>query len=195
MPPLTDRFDQALMYASAHHRDDVRKGTGIPYLSHLLAVAGLVMEMETGEDEAIAALLHDVVEDGGGLDALEEIREVWGDEVARIVLANSDSTVKDGPKAPWRERKVAYLDAIAHKQPDELRVSLADKLHNARSIGRDHAVLGDALWDRFTTGSGDDQRWYYGALLEAFRARQADLGPGAGPALDALEQAIGEFGV
>ncbi|MCK9250724.1 MAG: HD domain-containing protein [Solirubrobacteraceae bacterium] len=194
MAPLTDRFDRALLYASAHHRDDVRKGTGIPYLSHLLAVAGLVMEMEAGEDEAIAALLHDVVEDGGGLQALEEIRETWGDDVARIVLANSDSTVKDAPKAPWRERKVAYLDAIAHKAPDELRVSLADKLHNARSIARDHAVLGDALWSRFTTGSADDQRWYYGALLTAFRARADELGAGAAPVLDALERTIAEFG-
>jgi len=142
-PLLTRRFDEALLLASEHHRRQVRKGAGIPYVSHLLAVASLVLEMGGTEDEAIGGLLHDLVEDGGGPEGLATIRERFGSDVARIVEANSDSD--EEPKPPWRARKEAYIAAIAHKAPDELRVSLADKLHNARSILLDYRSEGEAL--------------------------------------------------
>ncbi|MEV4419484.1 HD domain-containing protein [Patulibacter sp. NPDC049589] len=193
-PLTTERFDEALVYASRHHRRQLRKGGRIPYVAHLLAVASIVLEMETTEDEAIAALLHDVIEDGGGMAAHAEIAERFGPDVARIVLANSDSVTGDADKAPWHDRKREYLERIAHEQPDELRVSLADKLHNARSLVSDHRRVGDELWSRFTTGSGDDVRWYYGGLLTAFAARTEDLGPGGRRALDELERAVRELG-
>lgn len=192
-PLTTPRFDDALVYAARHHRRQLRKGGRIPYVAHLLAVASIVLEMETTEDEAIAALLHDVIEDGGGMAAHEEIASRFGPDVARIVLANSDSTTGEADKAPWHERKREYIARIAHERPDELRVSVADKLHNARSLVADHRRVGDALWSRFTTGSGDDVRWYYGALTDAFAARADDLGPGGRHALDELRRTVREL--
>lgn len=193
-PLTTDRFDEALVYAARHHRRQLRKGGRIPYVAHLLAVASIVLEMETSEDEAIAALLHDVIEDGGGMEAHAEITARFGSDVARIVLANSDSTTGEPVKAPWHERKRAYLASIAHERPDELRVSLADKLHNARSIVLDHRDVGDELWSRFSTGSADDVRWYYRGLADAFAARADDLGPGGRRALAELERTVDELG-
>jgi GTP pyrophosphokinase len=184
-PMLTERFDRALALASEHHRRQLRKGTAIPYVSHLLGVTSLVLEMGGTESEAIGALLHDAVEDGGGRPMLERIRDEFGEDVARIVLANSDSD--SDPKPPWRERKTSYLEAIAHKQPDELRVSLADKLHNARAILLDYRTLGEPFWTRFRTGAGPSVRWYYRELYAAFSARADALGERATPAL-------GEFG-
>ena len=190
-PILTERFERGLRFALDHHRRQLRKGTDVPYFAHLMAVASLVLEMGAGEDEAVAALLHDVVEDGGGPPALERIRTEFGEDVARIVAANSDSD--SDVKPPWRERKEAYVTSIAHKRPDELRVSLADKLHNARSILTDHRQLGDALWARFKAGEGESVRWYYRSLAQAFRARADDLGPGAAGALAELELIIAEL--
>src|SRR4051794_34685417 len=113
MPLLTERFDAALHYATRHHARQLRKGTPIPYAAHLLACASLVLEMHGGEDEAIGALLHDVVEDGGGLGALAEISDAFGEVVAAIVLDNSDSVPEGGArKSPWYERKRAYVDAF-----------------------------------------------------------------------------------
>ena len=178
-PPLTERFDRALLLATDHHRRQLRKGTTIPYVSHLLGVTSLVLEMGGDETEAIGALLHDAVEDGGGPPMLERIRDEFGDDVARIVLANSDSDSE--PKPPWRQRKTEYLAAIAHKQPDELRVSLADKLHNARAILLDYRTVGEELWYRFRRGAGDAIRWYYRELYEAFDARRDALGPRRDP--------------
>jgi (p)ppGpp synthase/HD superfamily hydrolase len=129
--------------ASAHHRTQLRKGTEVPYLSHLLAVAAIVLEMGGTEDEAIGALLQDYVEDRGGPVGLERIRRAFGDDVARIVQANTDND--EEPKPPWRERKEAYVASIAAKRPDELRVSLADKLHNARAILIDYRTHGEEL--------------------------------------------------
>lgn len=188
---LTDRFDEALTYAREHHQDDWRKGTDIPYVSHLLAVCSLVLDMEGSEDEAIAALLHDVIEDGGGVEAEVVIRERFGDDVARIVRACSDTD--EQPKPPWQERKQAYIDAIAHKRPDELRVSLADKVHNARAILLDLRIHGGELWTRFSAGR-DQQLWYYGALADQFTARRADLGVPAGPLVDELQRVVAEIG-
>jgi GTP pyrophosphokinase len=190
-PLLTDRFDEAFLLASSHHRRQLRKGTSIPYVSHLMAVASLVLEMGGTEDETIGALLHDMVEDGGGPAALTDIRARFGDDVARIVAANSDTDVE--PKPPWRERKEACIAAIAQKQPDELRVSLADKLHNARAILLDYRVHGEALWDRFKAGEGESVRWYYRALYEAFAARRDEIGQGAEQFLEELERVVCEL--
>ena len=190
-PRLGERFDRALLIASGHHREQLRKGGDIPYLSHLLAVASIVLEMGGSEDEAIGALLHDMVEDGGGPPALERIRDEFGEAVADIVAANSDTDVE--PKPPWRQRKEDYIAGIAHKSPAALRVSLADKLHNARAILLDYRVHGEALWDRFKAGEGESIRWYYRALLDAFRARAEDLGPHAAPFLDELERVLAEL--
>jgi len=187
---LTDRLDRAFTYAREHHASDVRKGTAIPYLSHLLGVCSLVLDMEGSEDEAIAALLHDVIEDGGGVAAEVRIRTDFGDDVARIVRACSDTD--EEPKPPWRPRKEAYLAAIEHKRPDELRVSLADKVHNARAILLDYRTEGDVLWTRFSAGR-DEQLWYYRALASGFEARRDDLGEAAGPAVDELRRVVEEI--
>ena len=190
-PLLGSHFDDALLLATSHHRRQLRKGTKIPYTAHLLAVAGLVLEMGGSEDEAIGALLHDLVEDGGGPAGLADIRSRFGDDVARIVLANSDTD--EEPKPPWEARKRAYIAAIAHKQPDELRVSLADKLHNARAILLDYRTHGEALWARFKAGEGPAVRWYYRSLLEAFESRREALGSAAEPALCELARTVAEL--
>jgi len=187
---LTDKLDRAFTYAREHHANDIRKGTAIPYLSHLLGVCSLVLDMEGSEDEAIAALLHDVIEDGGGVEAEVTIRNDFGETVARIVRACSDTD--EEPKPPWRPRKEAYIAAIAHKQPDELRVSLADKVHNARAILLDYRTEGDVLWTRFSAGR-DEQLWYYRALASGFEARRNDLGEAAGPAVDELRRVVEEI--
>lgn len=190
-PLLNERFDRALHVAIAHHRRQLRKGTEIPYAAHLLAVAAIVLETGGGEDEAIAALLHDAVEDGGGPAMQAEIDDVFGADVARIVAANTDTDVE--PKPPWRERKEAYIAAVAHKHPDELHVSAADKLHNARAILTDYRTHGNALWSRFQAGEGDSVRWYYRALTEAFEARRQDLTPGARAVVDELRRTVDEI--
>lgn len=187
-PILSARFDEALVFAVEHHRLQLRKGTPIPYVAHVLAVAALVLEMGGSEDEAIAGLLHDVIEDGGGVAAENEIREHFGPDVVRIVRANSDTDVD--PKPPWRQRKEAYVASIASKAPDELRVSIADKLHNARSILSDFRLVGNRLWPRFNAGDGDSVRWYYRALTDAFERRTDALGDGGRSALAELRRTI-----
>jgi (p)ppGpp synthase/HD superfamily hydrolase len=140
----------------------------------VLAVAALAMEMSPrSPSEAIAALLHDVVEDVGGMARAREIMRRFGPDVARIVLSNSDTVVE--PKPPWRQRKEQYLAAMADKAPDELRVSLADKLHNARAILQDLRTEGDALWERFNA-EPDEVRWHYRELADHFLGRSAELG-------------------
>src|SRR5678815_2987367 len=148
---LTDRFDRALLYATHVHGGQVRKGTDTPYIAHLLAVAGTVLEYGGDEDLAIAALLHDSVEDQGGSARLEDIRNRFGNRVARVVEACSDSlanTATGEHKADWQERKDAYIGRLRQAGPDILRVSLADKVHNARSILRDLRKLeiGEKIW-------------------------------------------------
>ena len=195
-PLLSARFDSALHYATRHHARQLRKGTPIPYAAHILAAASLVLEMHGDEDEAIGALLHDVVEDGGGRRALAEIEAAFGPAVAALVAATSDTLDPDEDRrggAGWYARKRAYVDAIAHKQPDELRVSLADKLHNARAILLDYRTHGDGLWDRFKAGEGDSIRWYYRSLFDAFAARRDALGERAVPALEELGRTIAEI--
>lgn len=168
--PLGPRFTEAFEYARTHHFNHGRKGTGgVPYLAHLMAVASIALDHGASEDEAIAALLHDVVEDGGGPEALIEIRTRFGREVADIVEACSDTD--EQPKPPWPERKRAYIESLATKPEPVLLVSASDKLHNARAILDDHAALGDAVWDRFNVKDPSQQLWYYRGLADAFSAR------------------------
>jgi (p)ppGpp synthase/HD superfamily hydrolase len=167
-PRLTQRFDEALAYAAEAHRTQTRKATAIPYISHLLAVAALVIEDGGDEDQAIAALLHDAVEDQGGQARLADIQARFGNRVADIVAGCSDTDKV--PKPPWRERKVAYLEHLRTARPEALRVSAADKLHNARALLADYRTYGPALWHRFNA-SESDILWYYQALVRLFRQR------------------------
>jgi (p)ppGpp synthase/HD superfamily hydrolase len=161
---LGERFGDAMSWALELHASQRRKGTAIPYAAHLLAVTALVLEDGGDEDEAIGALLHDAVEDGKA--PLAEIRARYGDRVAEIVDGCSDTD--ESPKPPWRARKDAYIAHLAEASPSVVRVSLADKLHNARAILLDYRQHGDALWTRFDPKS--DQLWYYRSLAGAFEA-------------------------
>jgi (p)ppGpp synthase/HD superfamily hydrolase len=163
----SERFGFALAYAASLHRDQRRKGTDIPYIGHLLAVAALVIEDGGDETAAIAALLHDAVEDQGGPPRAEDIGKLFGPEVRAIVMDCTDSVTD--PKPAWRDRKERYVAAIAKKPVASLRVSVADKLHNATAIERDLAAIGPALWERFR-GGRDGTLWYYRALADAFLA-------------------------
>jgi (p)ppGpp synthase/HD superfamily hydrolase len=172
---LTDRFDRALLYATHVHGGQVRKGTTTPYVAHLLAVSATVLEYGGDEDLAIAALLHDSVEDQGGKARLEDIRNRFGDRVARVVEACSDSladTAKGELKADWQKRKESYIAHLDSADDDVLRVSLADKVHNARAILRDRrkAEIGQAIWSRFSQPR-EKTLWYYRGLAEKFRDR------------------------
>jgi (p)ppGpp synthase/HD superfamily hydrolase len=169
-------FERALIFATRLHGKQVRKGTSIPYISHLMAVASLVLEHGGGRDEAIAALLHDSIEDQaheypGGVAALrEEIKAQFGERVLEIVEACTDADVI--PKPPWRERKERYL-AHLYTVPDYVRlVSCADKLHNARAIVTDLRAMGAAVFERFNAGR-EGTLWYYRRLADAF----LELGP------------------
>lgn len=162
---LTDRFDDALSYASCLHREQRRKGSDIPYISHLLSVAALVLEHGGNEDQAIAGLLHDAAEDQGGSETLEDIRRRYGDAVAQIVADCTDAWAE--PKPPWRARKEAYLAKLPDKAPSSLLVSLADKTHNARAILSDYRQIGDDLWPRFNGGK-DGTFWYYRSLTAIY---------------------------
>ena len=149
---LTDRFDRALLYATHVHGGQVRKGTSTPYIAHLLAVAATVLEYGGNEDMAIAALLHDAVEDQGGEQRLLDIRNRFGDRVADIVHGCSDTVAAPGQqKENWHIRKQGYINHLRRVDTDTLLVSLSDKVHNARSILRDHnPQVGPTVWDRFT---------------------------------------------
>ncbi|MDQ1372798.1 MAG: hypothetical protein QOJ09_136 [Actinomycetota bacterium] len=167
---LGQRFQAALVDAARLHREQVRKQTQVPYVSHLLAVCALVLEDGGDEDEAIAALLHDAVEDQGGAATLEHIANTYGRQVAAIVAGCSDTD--ETPKPPWRLRKEAFVARLADPatSPSVLRVVAADKLHNARSVLAERQVLGDLIWDRFNAGR-DEQLWYYRAVVEVLRTR------------------------
>ncbi len=167
---LSQRFEEALHYAFNLHRHQVRKGSAIPYFAHLMAVASLVLEDGGDEDEAIAALLHDAVEDQGGWETLAEIRRRFGERVAQIVDGCTDAY--EHPKPPWQARKEAYLEHLNNASPEVLRVSLADKLHNARTLLVDLQLHGDAVWERFNGGK-EGTLWYYRRLLQIFRLRNA----------------------
>jgi GTP pyrophosphokinase len=165
--PYGEKFEAALVYAARLHRDQTRKGGGIPYVNHLLAVAAIVGENGGTEEEVIAALMHDAPEDHGGRARLEEIRERFGDEVAEIVAGCTD-TYED-PKPAWQPRKEAYVAHVRTASASVRLVSAADKLHNARAILADLRTSGEALWGRFTGGK-EGTLWYYRALVGAYAA-------------------------
>jgi (p)ppGpp synthase/HD superfamily hydrolase len=159
---LGSRFEAALVYATQLHANQVRKGSNVPYISHLLSVAALVLEDGGDEDEAIAALLHDAIEDQGGAKTREEIRQKFGEKVVNIVDGCTDSEII--PKPPWKERKQRHIEKMRYASPEIWRVSLADKLHNARSILADWHRMGEAVWDKFK-GGREGTLWYYRSFL------------------------------
>lgn len=181
---LSTRFEEALIFATRLHREQMRKGTTIPYIAHLLGVTSIVLEHGGDEDEAIAALLHDAIEDQGGASTREEIRRRFGETVVAIVDGCTDAEVI--PKPPWRARKEAYIAHIAHAAPSVRLVSVADKLHNARAILADYRELGNDLWKRFNGGK-EGTLWYYRALVNAFRAT------GITPLIEELDRVISEI--
>ncbi len=166
---VTEQFVSALDYAVRLHGGQMRKGTDIPYVSHLLAVAALVMESGGDQDEAIAALLHDAVEDCGGRPVLNAIRSRFGDQVADIVDGCTDAYTE--PKPPWKARKEQYLSHLETASESILLVSNADKLHNARAILADYREIGEQLWERFNA-ERDETLWYYSELSSLFARRR-----------------------
>jgi (p)ppGpp synthase/HD superfamily hydrolase len=171
-PKLTGQFSKALVYAELKHHNQVRKGGDIPYYGHLMSVAGLVINDGGSEEQAIAALLHDCVEDAGGPPTLEEIRKNFGEDVARIVRECSDTD--EQPKPPWLQRKQNYIEHLGQVGEDTLLVSVADKLDNARSMLRDYHQHGPKLWERFNRKNPQDHLKYFGGLLDAYRKRGLD---------------------
>ena len=180
--PLGSRFEDALVHAARLHGSQHRKGSDVPYVCHLLAVASLVLEEGGDEDEAIAALLHDAVEDTP--ETVEGIAARFGPAVAAVVAECTGPT--DEEVGPWRQRKQAIVDQVATASPSARRVELADKVHNARSIVADHARVGPAVWDRFG-GGREDVLWYYRALADEF-ARVSE-----GFLVDELDRLAGEL--
>jgi (p)ppGpp synthase/HD superfamily hydrolase len=168
LPKLGPRLNRAFAYAAKWHAGQARKSTAVPYLSHLMAVTSLVLEAGGDEDLAIAALLHDVVEDCGGMPRLREIRKIFGPRVARIVEGCTDTFVK--PKPDWIERKRGYLEEVKHADADTRLVSSCDKLHNVRTILTDYRNHGDRIWMRFN-GGRDGTLWYYRALSDEYQRR------------------------
>jgi len=173
---LTRRFDRAFNMAIELHGEQKRKGSGVPYMGHLLGVTAIVIDDGGSENEAIAALLHDGPEDQGGAETLERIRGEFGGEVAEIVDALSD-TFK-AKKPPWPERKKAYLSSLREKPKTELtrkilRVSMADKIHNARAVKFDWQREGEKVFDHFNA-SKDETLWYYRTLGEIYQEKLGD---------------------
>jgi GTP pyrophosphokinase len=163
---LSSRFDQALTYAARLHGRQSRKGTGRPSIGHLLSVTSIVIEYGGDEEMAIAALLHDAVEDQGGMPRLREIRRKFGKRVAHIVDGCTDSYTE--PKPPWLERKRAYVARVGVESEDVRLVSAADKLSNTREVLHDLRVDGESVFQRFKGGK-EGTLWYYRALVRAFR--------------------------
>ncbi len=181
---LSERFIDALTFATQLHAGQTRKGSEVPYIAHLLGVASTVLEHGANEDEAIAALLHDAIEDQGGAATREEIRRRFGDTVTEIVDGCTDSDTT--PKPPWRQRKEAYIAHIPTASASVLLVSAADKLYNARSVLNDYRLIGDAVWERFQGGK-NGSLWYYRAIVDAFRST------GSSPLFDELERVVSEL--
>src|SRR6202045_4204500 len=162
---LGPRLQRAFRYAAGKHAGQTRKQTAVPYLSHLMAVASLVLEAGGDEDLAIAALLHDVVEDCGGAPMLNQVRRRFGKRVASAVEGCTDA--ERYPKPPWRKRKEAYIRRLRSADADTRLVSAADKLNNVRSILTDYRAVGESVWARFK-GGREGTLWYYRALLDEF---------------------------
>lgn len=181
---LTERFEQALVYATRLHAQQIRKATGVPYISHLLSVTALVLEDGGDEDEAIAALLHDAVEDQGGQATRAEIYRLFGERVGSIVDGCTEFDTEIKP--PWRDRKQQYLEQLRQGTPSVRRVALADKLHNARTLLQDYRREGEALWSMFSAGK-EGMLWFYHSLLGIYR----EMAPS--PMVEELARVVGEL--
>ena len=181
---LGPRFLRAFSFAAEKHAGQMRKASTIPYIAHVMGVASLVLEFGGDEDLAIAALLHDVVEDCGGAPMLEEVRRGFGPRVAKIVDGCTDSDTY--PKPPWRERKETYIHLLKRADADTRLVSAADKLNNVRSILSDYRQVGESIWARFN-GGREGTLWYYRALLQEFLRRKPNR------LMRELELAVGEL--
>lgn len=181
---LTERFDRALVFAARLHRDQKRKGSGVPYVSHLLGVCALTLEYGGDEDEAIAALLHDAIEDQGGAIARAEIFGEFGARVTEIVEGCTDTD--QSPKPAWRARKEEYIGHVEKASASVRLVSACDKLHNARSLVMDYRIFGEDLWNRFT-GRREGTLWYYRAMVNTFRAA------GDSPVVEELDRVVTEL--
>lgn len=181
---LTLRFEEALIFATQLHAEQRRKGSDVPYIAHLLAVASIVLENGGNEDEAIAGLLHDAIEDQGGMATREEIRRRFGDTVVDIVNGCTDADVM--PKPPWRVRKEEYIEHLRVASPSVRLVSAADKLHNARAVLGDYRELGEMLWRRFH-GGREGTLWYYRSVTDALRQG------GTSPLIEELERVVSEL--
>ena len=190
---LSRRFTEAIEYARQHHTE-FRKGTDIPYMAHLLGVAALVMGEAGGrvlvtEDMVLAALLHDVVEDHGGMTRLHEVEQRFGANVARTVEGLSDSFAENQhPKDEWKKRKSEYIERLRHEPDDVLLISAADKLYNAKTILDDFKDIGEAIWKRFNRGA-DQQLWYFDELLAVYLLRPRNR------IVNELERVVGELAV
>jgi len=182
---LTTKFEKALIYATQLHANQTRKVDKIPYISHLMSVSALILEAGGTEDEAIAGLLHDAVEDQGGKATREEIREKFGETVVEIVDGCTETDIT--PKPPWKERKIDYIENIRNGSDSVKLVSQADKLHNARSLLIGYRNKGDKLWDYFS-GSKEDKLWFYGELLEIYQQGNVNF------MTVELERILGEIG-
>jgi len=178
------RFCEAFSYAAALHAEQRRKVSGEPYLAHLLAVAAIVMEHGGDEDEAVAALLHDAIEDQGGRATRDEIARRFGPAVVAIVEGCTDADTM--PKPPWRRRKEAYIARLRAAPAAVRRVSAADKLHNVRSILREYRARGDSLWDHFH-GGREGTRWYYRTVVEALKCVETN------PLTEELDRSVAEM--
>jgi (p)ppGpp synthase/HD superfamily hydrolase len=181
---LSERFEGALAYTARLHATQVRKVSNIPYIAHLLAVTAIVLEYGADEDEAIAALLHDAIEDQGGQAVRTQIEQRYGARVAAIVEGCSDTDVF--PKPPWRQRKEAYLAHLRIAPASVRLISAADKLANVRSVIMDYHLVGEQVWERFNGGRAGTL-WNYRALVETFMAA------GTTPLVEELARAVAEM--
>ncbi|HYK50858.1 MAG TPA: HD domain-containing protein [Terriglobales bacterium] len=168
-PVLGKRLQRAFRYAAEKHAGQTRKQSAVPYLSHLMAVTSLVLEGGGDEDMAMAALLHDVVEDCGGMPRLREVHKKFGARVAKIVEGCTDSF--SDPKLPWIVRKKEYIKRLKHEDAETRLVSASDKLHNVRTVMTDYRQDGESIWKRFS-GGREGTLWYYRALSDEFRRRK-----------------------
>ena len=189
--PLSERFDEAFAFVSGLHREQLRKVGRVPYLSHLLRVAGLTLDFGASEDVAIAALLHDAVEDCGGMETEAIIRERFGDFIADVVLETSDSTTADANrKAPWRERKEAYIASLRIGSDAAALVSGCDKLDNVASLTRALSIAGgEATLARFK-GGASDLIWYYESVAAVLKERETLVADELNVAIERLKEAI-----
>lgn len=181
---LTERFSEALVYGADLHAGQERKFSGAPYISHLLRTAGIALEHGADEDEAIAAFLHDAVEDQGGEPTLRDVARRFGDRVAAIVEGCTDAYQQ--PKPPWRPRKEAFLRRLESASASVRLVTACDKLDNARAILADYIERGDAIWDGFR-GGRDGVLWYYRSVVEILKRG------GPSPLVAELDRVVGQI--